>query len=431
MVLAPPMDALAFLDGLQPSRMVFDLRGIADVLAAIGDPQAGFPAIHVAGTNGKGSVCAMAEGVLRSSGLHTGLYTSPHLHHPRERVAIDGVALAADAFAAAVLALRELIAERIPTASYTYFDFLTALAFQQFSARAIDVAVVETGLGGRLDSTRPCCPRVTCITPISRDHTEILGHDLPNIAAEKAGILRPGVPCVIAPQPEAVAKVLTARADEIGSPLAVFGRDFSAEVIGRDWNRERLVYHPLHGAPLDVTLPLAGDHQVANAACALAAVELFIGAPLDPAAVARGLSRVAWPGRLEWLLPNRILLDGAHNAGGATALGRYLAGLGRPVHLVWGMLRGKDPEAFLAALQLPLAGVTLPRLLDPRAIPAAELAPYGQHTSVELSGEPVAVVLPHLRRRLPPATVVCVTGSLTLVGEARRSLTPATQLPTV
>jgi dihydrofolate synthase/folylpolyglutamate synthase len=426
MVLAPAMDALAFLDGLQPSRMVFDLRGFEGVLAAIGDPQVAFPAIHVAGTNGKGSVCAVAEAVLRSSGLHTGRYTSPHLNHPRERIAVDGVALEAGAFAAAVLALRERIAQRIPTATYTYFDFLTALAFQQFAARAVDVAVVETGLGGRLDSTRPCLPRVTCITPISEDHTEILGHDLRDIAGEKAGILRPGVPCVIAPQPEAVAKVLTARADEINSPLALFGRDFSAAVIGRGRTGERIVYHPLHGAPLEVTLPLAGDHQVANAACALAAVELFMGAPLDPAVVGHGLSAVSWPGRCEWLGADRILLDGAHNAGGAQVLGRYLVGLGTPIHLVWGMLRGKDPQAFFAALELPLAGVTLPRLSDPRAIPAAELAPYVQHAPVDVASEPVAALLPRLWRHLPPATVVCVTGSLTLVGEARRSLTTAT-----
>jgi dihydrofolate synthase/folylpolyglutamate synthase len=425
MVLAPPMDALAFLDGLQPSRMVFDLRGFDELLAAIDNPQATFPAIHVAGTNGKGSMCAMAAGVLRAAGLHTGCYTSPHLAHPRERIAVDGMALDAGVFAARVLELRELIDQRLPAASYTYFDFLTALAFREFAAQGVDLAVVETGLGGRLDSTRPCLPRVTCITPISRDHTEILGYDLTDIAGEKAGILRPGVPCVIAPQPEAVAKVLTARADEIDSPPAVFGRDFSAQVIGRDRTRERIVYHPLHGAPLEVTLPLPGDHQVANAACALAAVELFIGGPLDPAVVTRGLAGVSWPGRCEWLEPDRILLDCAHNAGGARVLGRYLAGLNTPVHLVWGMLRGKDPRAFLAALQLPLAGVTLPRLSDPRAIPATELAPYVQHAPVDVASEPVAVVLPRLRRRLPSTTVMCVTGSVTLVAEARQRRTPA------
>ena len=431
MVLAPAMDALAFLDGLQPSRMVFDLRGFEGVLAAVGNPQAAFPAMHVAGTNGKGSVCAVAEAVLRSFGLHTGRYTSPHLDHPRERITVDGAALDADAFATAVLALRELIAGRIPTATYTYFDFLTALAFQEFAARAVDVAVVETGLGGRLDSTRPCLPRVTCITPISHDHTNILGDDLADIAGEKAGILRPGVPCVIAPQPEAAAKVLTGRADEINTPLALFGRDFSAEVIEHRPAGERIIYRPLHGAPLELTLPLAGDHQVANAACALAAVELFMGAPLDPTLVARGLSAVSWPGRCEWFGAQRIVLDGAHNAGGAEALGRYLARFRAPVHLVWGMLRGKDPQAFLAALGLPLQGVTLPRLPDPRAIPATELAPFVHDVPADVSNEPVTRVLPHLRRCLSPTTIVCVTGSLTLVGEARRSLTPLTQFPAV
>jgi len=431
MVLAPTSDALAFLNRLQPSRMVFDLRGFEDLLAAIGDPQVTFPAIHVAGTNGKGSVCAMADAVLRATGQHTGRYTSPHLDHPRERIAVYGAAMDTTAFATGVLALRELIAQRAPAALYTYFDFLTALAFQEFAVRAVDVAVVETGLGGRLDSTRPCLPRVTCITPISRDHTEILGEELTVIAGEKAGILRPGVPGVIGPQPAAVAQVLTAHAAEIHSPLVVFGRDFAAEAIGSGRAGEHIVYHPIQGSPMELDLPLAGAHQVANAACALAAVELFIGAPLDPVVVAHGLASVFWPGRCEWIGHEGILLDGAHNVGGARVLGRYLADCGIPIHLVWGMLRGKDPEAFLAALQLPLAGVTLPRLLDPRAIPPAELAPYVQDVPVDSVGEPADVVVPRLRRRLPPATVVCVTGSLTLVGEARRVLAPATQLPTV
>ncbi|MGD2061956.1 MAG: Mur ligase family protein [Nitrospirota bacterium] len=431
MVLAPTSDALSFLDGLQPSRMVFDLHGFEALLAAIGDPQLAFPAIHVAGTNGKGSVCAIAEAVLRASGLHTGRYTSPHLDHPGERITLDGAALETAAFASAVRALRDLIARRAPSTPYTYFDFLTALAFQQFAARAVDVAVVETGLGGRLDSTRPCRPRVTCITPISRDHTEILGEDLTVIASEKAGILRPGVPCIIGPQPAAVTQMLSARADEIGSPMVVFGRDFSAEAIAPGETDRRIVYHPLRGAPMELTVPLAGAHQVANAACALGSVELFVGAPLDPMTVTLGLAGVSWPGRCEWLGDNRFLLDGAHNVASARALGRYLADCGRSVHLVWGMLRGKDPEGFLSALRVPLAGATLPRLADPRAIPPDELVAYVQETPIDAVGESVTSLVPRLRRCLPATTVVCVTGSLTLVGEARRVLAAATQFPVV
>lgn len=431
MASVPASDALAFLEGLQPSRMVFDLRGFEALLAAIGAPQAEFPAIHVAGTNGKGSLCAIAEAVLRAAGLRTGRYTSPHLEHPRERICIAGTALSAAAFDATVLELRELIERRASGMPYTYFDFLTALAFQQFAAERVDVAVVETGLGGRLDSTRPCLPRVTCITPIGWDHMEILGDSLGAISGEKAGILRPGVPCVIGPQPPEAAAVLLARAREIGAPVCAYGRDFDAEVVAAERRGSRIRYHPLMGETIEVALPLAGAHQAENAACALAAVELFAGAPLDPAAVARGLALLSWPGRCEWSGDGRILLDGAHNSAGATALARYLRGLEAPVHLVWGMLRGKDSHEFFPALDLPLSGISLPRLADPRAQPPERLVALVGGTPVESLGEAVEVVVPRLLRDLDRQTVLCVTGSLTLVGEARRRLLPDTGLPTV
>jgi len=431
MASVPASDALAFLAGLQPSRMVFDLRGFERILTAIGAPQTEFPAIHVAGTNGKGSVCAIAEAVLRADGLHTGRYTSPHLDHPRERVCVAGRALSIAAFDDAVLTLRELLERRARSVQFTYFDFLTALAFQQFAAERVDVAVVETGLGGRLDSTRPCLPRVTCTTPIGWGHMEILGDSLAGIAREKAGILRPGVPCVIAPQPPEAAATLLARARETGAPVLVYGRDFDAEVLAAERRGSRIRYHPVMGDAIEVTLPLAGDHQAVNAACALAMAELFTGAPLDPAAVARGLAEVDWPGRCEWSGDGRILLDGAHNHGGATTLGNYLRRLEAPIHLVWGMLRGKAAHDFWAALNVPVTGVTLPRLTDPRAQTPEALAPLVGGTPIASLGEPVEVVVPRLLRDLDPRTVLCVTGSLTLVGEARRVKLPGIRLPTV
>jgi len=411
--------------------MVFDLRGFEDLLTAIDAPQTEFPAVHVAGTNGKGSVCAIAEAVLRAAGLHTGLYTSPHLDHPRERLCVAGAALSAAAFDAAVLELRDLIERRAPGIRYTYFDFLTALAFRYFATERVDVAVVETGLGGRLDSTRPCLPRVTCITPIGWDHVEILGDSLGVIAGEKAGILRPGVPCVIGAQAPEAAAVLRARAREIGASVSAYGHDFGSEVVAAERRASRIRYHPLMGDAIEVTLSLAGDHQAENAACALATVELFTGAPLDPVAVARGLEWVHWPGRCEWSGAGRILLDGAHNQGGAAVLGRYLRRLDAPVHLVWGMLRAKAAQEFWSALDLPLDGVSLPRLADPRAQPPEALVSLVGRTPVASLGETVEVVVPRLLRDLDPRTRLCVTGSLTLVGEARRLLLPDTRLPTV
>ncbi|RMF85351.1 MAG: bifunctional folylpolyglutamate synthase/dihydrofolate synthase, partial [Nitrospirae bacterium] len=340
----------SFLAGLAPARMVFDLDAFARLLARLGDPQAAVPALHVAGTNGKGSVCAVAEAVLRAHGERTGLYTSPHLDHPRERIAVGGRPLSEAAFEAAVEGLARRLAQVAPGLPYSYFDFLTALAFTLFAEEGLSAAVVETGLGGRLDSTRLCHPRATCLTPIARDHTAVLGHDLAAIAREKAGILRPGVPCACASQPPEAAAALAAAAREVGAPLLLFGEDFAAEA-----GAAGLRYRPLRGPELELPLPLPGRHQVVNTACALASCELFLDRPLEPEATRRALSSVHWPGRLERL--GGVLLDGAHNRAGARALGEYLRTCPRPLWLVWGMLEHKDPEGFVAALGVAPAEV--------------------------------------------------------------------------
>ena len=260
---------------------------------------------------------------------------------------------------------------------------------------------------------------------------EILGDRIEVIAGEKAGILRPGVPCVIGPQPPEAIAVLLQRAQQIGAPTYLYGRDFGAEVVACDRHGSRVRYRPLRGDAMDLTLALAGDHQAANAACALAAVELFTGVQLDPGTVARGLDGLRWPGRCEWLADGRILLDGAHNSGGAAVLGRYLRRLDAPVHLVWGMLHGKAAGDFWAALDLPVIGLTLPRLGDPRAQPPEDLVPLVGGTPIDSLGETVDVAVPRLLHEVDAQTILCVTGSLTLVGEARRRLLADTLLPTV
>ncbi len=405
----------SFLAGLGPARMVFDLDAFARLLRALGSPQTAFPAIHVAGTNGKGSVCAIAEALLRAHGEHTGLYTSPHLDHPRERIAIDGTPLARAHFEEEVVALRDRIEREAPAAGYSYFDFLTALAFVQFAAARCSVAVVETGLGGRLDSTRLCRPRVACITPIDHDHTAVLGTELTAIAREKAGILRPGVSCVVAPQAEEAERVLEHVAGEQGCELLRLGRDFGAEAVSeKTWR-----YHPLRGTPVELPRPLPGAHQVANAACAVACVELYLDRPLDGERVATALATLSWPGRLEWI--GGCLLDGAHNVAGARALGAYLRQRRSPVRLVWGMLQDKDAAGFLAALQVEPEVVVVPHLTAPRARAPETLVPLLAPTQPYRVVETVAEALEEVASGDAGRTC-CVTGSLTLVAEARRHL---------
>jgi len=407
----------SFLAGLGPARMVFDLDAFARLLRTLGSPQATFPALHVAGTNGKGSVCAMAEAVLRTHGEHTGLYTSPHLDHPRERIAIDGEAMGLDRFEREVVALRDRLGRVASAVGYSYFDFLTALAFTLFAAEGVSAAVVETGLGGRLDSTRLCRPRVSCITPIDYDHTALLGDTLAAIAREKAGILQPGTVCVTAPQGEAVAAVLDEVAGERDCDRLRFGVDFDAEAVGAGGWR----YQSFHGTTMELPAPLAGTHQVVNAACAVAAAEAFLGRPLDRERTAAALTGLRWPGRLEWLGP--ILLDGAHNPAGARALGMYLREQERPIRLVWGMLQDKDAVGFLSALGIAPEAVVLPRLADPRGRAPETLVellpPELPHRVVNSVAEALAVASGDDRG------TPCVTGSLTLVAEARRLLLPA------
>ncbi|HBB40927.1 MAG TPA: bifunctional folylpolyglutamate synthase/dihydrofolate synthase [Proteobacteria bacterium] len=426
----------SFLASLGEARMVFDLDAFARLLAALDFPERRIPALHVAGTNGKGSVCAMAEAVLRGHGEHTGLYTSPHLDHPRERLAIDGEAIALDRFEGEVVALRDRLAHAAEATGYSYFDFLTALAFTLFAAESVSAAVVETGLGGRLDSTRLCQARVACITPIDFDHTAILGDTLAAIAREKAGILRPGGVAVVAPQVEEVAEVVAGVAGACGCTLLRFGHEFGAEVSGtrggtpvcvghpvdgaaaaRTWR-----YHSLSGTTLELPMPLLGDHQVVNGACALACVEAFRRRPLDPERTAAALAGVRWPGRLEWI--GDVLVDGAHNVAGARVLGAYLRAQKRPIRLLWGMLRDKDAAGFFAALGVRPVEVILPRLAAPRGRTPETLVellpPALPYRLAETVAEGLAMA------RGDGETRVCVTGSLTLVGEARRLLlTPA------
>jgi dihydrofolate synthase / folylpolyglutamate synthase len=418
--------------GHETLTMKLGLENVRLLLARLGDPQRAFPAVQIAGTNGKGSTAVMLDSICRAAGLRTGLYTSPHLVRLTERVRVAGREISPGAFARAATAVRLAAAEvhAESGALATFFEQVTALALYAFREAGIELAILETGLGGRLDATTAAEAGVVVITPVGLDHQEHLGDSLASIAAEKAAIIRPGVAAVVAPQPPEAEAVILARCRECGVEPQRPAREvgvMGATADGRlrvQFKTPRAVYKPL-------TLALCGRHQLENAATAVAAAETLIGrvnAALTPESIVAGLERAEHPGRLEWLghTPPPLLLDGAHNAAGATALRAYLDEFVRaPVTLVFGAMRDK-PLTELAAILFPAAAhLVLTEPANPRAAPVAELmravpSPAGSSTITLAPSARDALALAGVHT--PPGGVVCVSGSLYLVGEVRALL---------
>jgi dihydrofolate synthase / folylpolyglutamate synthase len=383
------------------------LERIRAVLEALGNPERAFRVVHVAGTNGKGSTCAMIEAGLRAekgaANVPTGLFTSPHLIEPTERIQVDGIPVSPADFERAFNIVHET-AEKLDLDCHpTYFETVTAMAFWLFREKHVQTAVIEVGLGGRLDSTNVVQPILTVITPIDFDHEAYLGHTIEAIAGEKAGILKPGVPAVFARQrPEALA-VLLARAEQLQVPVT---RAESFEI--------RDLHIDARGSRFSgLVCPLAGEHQVDNAVTA-ALVLRVLGVSPD------GIKDARWPGRIEHVSPNPdIILDGAHNPAGARALARYLERFYRTrrIWLVYGAMRDKAIEEvagilFPMATELVLTAPDTSRALRPEAL--AEFAGRGHiQPNVEAAIE-------YARAHAGDEDVIVITGSLFLVGEARK-----------
>jgi len=379
------------------------LERIRAVLEALGNPERAYRVVHVAGTNGKGSTCAMIEAGLRSAGIRTGLFTSPHLIEPTERIQIDGIPVSQADFERAFNVVHET-AEKLDLDCHpTYFETVTAMAFWLFREKQVHTAVIEVGLGGRLDSTNVVEPVLTVITPIDFDHEAYLGHTIEAIASEKAGILKPGIPAVFAPQRPEAAQVLDARAAELHVPVTR-AEDFEIRDLHIDARCSRFS---------GIVCPLAGEHQVDNAVTATLALGA-LGISPD------GISDARWPGRLEHVSPNPdIILDGAHNPAGARALARYLERFyrGRRIWLVYGAMRDKaiDEVAgvlFPLATELVLTAPDTSRALRPEAL--AEFAGRGH---IEPT---VESAIAYARTHAAEEDVIVITGSLFVVGEARR-----------
>ena len=367
------------------------LERIQTVLAGLGNPQRDFRVVHVAGTNGKGSTCAMIEAGLRAAGVRTGLFTSPHLIEPTERIQIDGMAVTPDQFRRAFEVVHEAAGRLDLDCHPTYFETVTAMGFWLFRELGVETAVVETGLGGRLDATNVVEPALTVITPIDFDHEAYLGHTLEAIAAEKAGILKPGVPAVLGARARQLkVRVCDARGFEI--------RDLEIHARGATFS--------------GLECPLAGEHQVDNAVTAALAL-IALGAP------PQGIAQARWPGRLEHVAPNPdMLLDGAHNPAGARALVRYLERFyaGRRIWMIFGAMRDKAVEE-VAGILSPLADEWIFPVMDSsRALRPQALI---EMTGRGAEAASVAAALEMVQARAAAEDAVVITGSLVLVGEAR------------
>ena len=397
------------------------LDTIRRILAGLGNPQEHFNAIHVAGTNGKGSVAATLASILNACGLRTGLYTSPHLVRFNERIVVDRQPISDENVLSAYRAVKAAAkVDREPT----FFEFATAMAFHEFKCRRVEWAVVETGMGGRLDATNIIHPALSIITNVSLEHREYLGRRISQIAGEKAGIIKTGVPVVTAVRQKTAIAVVESVAAKHSAPLFRLGKDFRMRRSAAD----TVTYSGLNVRWRGLKTALRGDHQLENTALALAACEVLspvIGA-IDPECLQRGLAETRWPGRLEQVLDRPLtLLDGAHNLIAARTLGRYLkTGLaGRAITLVIGILDDKPYREILSALVPHCRRVILTRPKIDRALPPEKLIPTASELTADWSVIPdVAEAVSHAITSSAPDDVVLIAGSLYVVGEAKAAL---------
>ena len=383
-------ESLAYLYqlGNEVLTMNLGLETIRRLCAELGDPQDSFLAIHVAGTNGKGSTVAMTEAILCAAGLRTGLYTSPHLLSVTERIRVAGEPIPTEDFARLATRVRlagdHLLARGDIPARPTFFEQVTAIGYLWFAEQRLDLAVLEVGLGGRLDATNLCRPLLTAITPIGFDHQAYLGNTLAAIAGEKAGILKPGIPVVVAPQDSEALSAILARAAAVGAP--VLEPLPEATPLRTTPDLRQWVEFRIKEQSLPVLLHLRGAHQVTNARVAVSLIEALRarGWSIPLSAIAEGLAHTSWPGRLDLRLGpagHPVLLDGAHNAAGAQVLRDFLLECcpDRPRTLLFGAMRDKDIPAITGLLfplfdRLILCGIDTPRALDPAEIPAPDSA---------------------------------------------------------
>ena len=434
---AAPANSRETADSAGTAARRWNLDRVHELLRRLNDPHLGPVTLHVAGTKGKGSTCAMLAAALTLAGYRTGMFTSPHLHTVRERIVIDGYPCSEQDFADAATVARPCVEAVNADGSYgtlTTFETLTAIAFVVFRARGVDMQVIEVGLGGRLDSTNVVQPTVTGITSISLDHQASLGSTIGEIAREKAGIIKTGVPVVSAPQEVDAAEVILSCSQRHDAPLTLLRRDVfwrrqAATLSGQDFHLwgtigDRAIEH-------DLRVGLLGEHQLENAALAMAMLErlrdLHYPVPFD--AVYTGFSGVRWPGRFEILNEEPLVIaDGAHNPYSAGRLAETIMETfpGRAVQLVLGAASDKDVGGIAREIGVVATGAIATASRSPRSLAPDDVADTLWEAGVPVRPEPtVAAAIDRAILEGGPSALILVTGSLFVVAEAREHLLSA------
>ncbi len=407
------------------------LDRIRSVLHLLGDPHLAVPVVHVAGTKGKGSTAAFITQGLIEAGLKTGLYISPHLQDWRERIQINRHTIEPEELARLVTDYREAAGG---VTDISAFEATTALAFWHFARERCDAAVIEVGLGGRLDATNVVQPLVSVITSISLDHMQLLGDTLAEIAAEKAAIIKPGIPVVSAPQDPEAQAVIERRARETGSPLALVGRDWLVEPVRMSWAGSEARIGP-PGSLQSVSISLPGEFQIENAATAAAALKQAqeAGLAIPDRSIVDGLAKVQWPGRLDVISHDPlVIVDSAHNPYSIRQLVRALKTLGEfeSISFVFGSMADKDIDGMLEELTPIARRMFFSQGANPRAATAADLLERANRVAGRMGRQPAAMIAASdlkdaLQRAIQgrqPDEAICITGSLALAGEARTLL---------
>jgi len=421
------LESLDYLYGLQRFGMIFGLSNVEDIVRTLGDPQKNLRVIHIGGTNGKGSTAAMMASILRENGYRVGLYTSPHILSFTERIQINGESISEAEVAGLTARIRERIEEVGIPQQFTFFDFTTAMAFLYLRESGVDLAIIEVGLGGRLDSTNIVNPLVAVITNVTHEHRDVLGDSLGQIAGEKAGIIKPGVPLVTGVSQHEILKQIEGICEEKEAPLYWMGRDFLTEkegpkgfrYEGRRWNLSGL------------KVSLLGKHQISNATMALGTLEVVeeLGFPLTRESVYRGLEKVSWAGRMEVIRERPwVVLDGAHNPAAAQVLREALSedfSYNR-CYLLLGIMKDKEVERIVSILS-PLSHETaVCKPKQDRAAPPERLLRALE--AVGGKGRVIPDVAEGLDALLSMAgsdDLICVAGSFSTIGEAKAHLLAA------
>ncbi len=418
--------SLDYLYGLEKFGMIFGLTQVGRILRAIGNPHKEIQAIHIGGTNGKGSTAAMISSILQKEGYRVGLYTSPHLVRFTERIKVNGKEIEAEEVAVLTEWMRKEVEAAGIASPFTFFDFTTAMALQYFKQKLVDLAVLEVGLGGRLDSTNVVDPLVSIITNVAKDHEEHLGNTLFKIAKEKAGIIKKARPLITAVTRPQILRLLSDICREKGTPIFRVGKEFRY-ARGEDGD---FSYEGINRKLWSVHLNLKGSHQVVNAATAFGAMEVLedLGYQVSTDAMIEGVKDVEWPGRLEMISSSpAVILDGAHNPAGARVLKESLEKDFQYQHLILliGIMKDKDIESMLHLLA-PLADhIILTRPHTDRAAPPPLLKKMlGRNGKKAEIVEDLKQAIGRGLSLVQKEDLLCITGSFYTVGEARNYFRP-------